>query len=279
MGFKNESVQPSRETKDRILEMYLELLRSGLRIDKVYVLIVDHGDHDHVAVYRHLISREWRRFQPYYHENDWLLRSDFQWLVNRRYTLTGPEDTRNAQYITLAGRVTGKKQIEFVTKLRDEIASGEHPEFFATHDAFLKHLRDDLGCDLELNVVTDDEDFDDSVEEDSDSERVWLDVTTRERVAVSLKGPLCQPTFNFESHRQKLREKTALYTAFLRDPSGIWKRFRDGYAKYRKRNLELHPGFCEPIDGNLFTGFEDLEPSRHLKTAPAPTEPAQFSPA
>jgi hypothetical protein len=269
LGYKNERVQPARETKDCILEMYLSLLRAGLRIDKVYVLIVDHGDHDHVAVYRHLISREWRRFQPYYHENDWLLKSDFQWLVNRRYNLSGPEDTRNAQYISLAGRKTGKKQQDFLTKLRDEIASGLHQEFFATHESFLKYLQDDLKCEVEVNTVADDDDFDDDVEEENDSERAWLDVTTPERVAVSLKGPMCQPGFNFENHREKLCQKTALYTEFLRDASDIWKRFSDGYAKYRKRNLELHPGFCEIENGNLLHAFEELDPIRHLKV-PAP---------
>ncbi len=269
LGYKNEPVQPPRETKDRILQMYLHVLRAGLAREKVYVLAVDHGDHDHVAVFRHLVTRDWRRFQPYYHENDWLLKSDFQWLVNRRYGFNAPEDPRNAQYISLAGRNAGRDQIEFLSKLRNEIASGKHPEFFSTHDAFRKHLDDDLRCTSEMFVRAEDsDDFDDDVDEDDNSRRAWMKVITQEKHVISLKGPLCQPGFTFEEHQSELTKKTKRYTDFLRDPSGIWKRFRDGYRKKREQNLELHPGLCEPDGSNPFKGFEDLEPSRQIKIAP-----------
>jgi len=70
LSYKSERVPPSRKTKDQIMKMLLALLRGGLAPDKVYGLGMDHGDHDHAAVFRHLVTRDWPRFQPYYHDND-----------------------------------------------------------------------------------------------------------------------------------------------------------------------------------------------------------------
>lgn len=264
-GYKSEPVPPSRKLKDSILAMYLRMLLGGLDPKLVYVLAVDHGDHDHGAIYRHLVTPNWRRFQPYFHDLHGRLKSDMQWLINLRYGLNPAEHPRNAQLITLAGRRYGEEQIAFLASLRDQLHSQELPEFAASHDAFVKHLIEGLG--LKTEIVPYEEDNDDGGDEDTErkrSRRVWLEVTLRPGVVVSLKGPLCRPGFTMGEYQEDRRKALQEYEEFARDPSRVWQRFLDGYRKKREENLALHPKFCEPDDGGPCCGFDDLEPGRRL---------------
>jgi hypothetical protein len=68
------------------------------------------------------------------------------------------------------------------------------------------------------------------------------------------------------AHQQ--RKELQKYEEFVRDPSQVWQRFREGYRKKREENLALHPSFCEPDDGGPCCGFDELEPGRYVK-APA----------
>jgi hypothetical protein len=271
LGYKGETVAPSRRIKDLIMAMYLHLLRGGLTDDKVYELGVDHGDHDHAAMFRHLVARDWPRFQPCYHKHDWLLMSDFQWLVNRRYKFNAPEDPKNAQLVSLAGRKFGNEEIQFLAELRAEVVEQRSSGLLQDHAAFLHHLQRVKGCQTELLVVTN---VEDPVDEESDdpqaTNRVWIKITAPNGLVVPIKGPFCNPDFPSKDHEKKQEQKTKLYQAFVRDPSEVWQRFCNRNRKRRQYNRERHPLYCAPGDTDPNLAFEDLEPSRHL----APASPA-----
>lgn len=104
---------------------------------------MDHGNHDHAAIFPHLLAPDWPRFEPYYHETDWLFVSDFQWLVSRRYHFRAPKDSKNAQLVSLAGR-----------KFRDE-TSNVSPNFAPRLST--KFARDHLKTTLTSCITQTDE--------------------------------------------------------------------------------------------------------------------------
>jgi hypothetical protein len=268
-GYKSEPVPPSRKVRNSILAMYLRMLLGGLDPKRVYVLAVDHGDHDHVAMLRHLVTPNWRRFQPYFHDHHQRIKSDYQWLTNLRYGLNPAEHPRNAQLISLAGRRHDEEQIAFLASIREQLHAQELPAFAASHDAFVTHLTENLN--LKTEIVPYEEDNDDGSDENEErkkSQRVYMKVTLQPGVVASLKGPLCRSGFTIDEYKEEQRKELQKYAEFARDPSQVWRRFLEGYCKKRRVNLELHPGFCEPDDGGVACGFDELEPSRYLQ-APA----------
>jgi hypothetical protein len=260
LSYKGEPVPPSRENKDRILEMYLHVLRGGIAAEHVYVIGVDHGDHDHSAMFRHLVAPDWPRFQPYYHDKDWLLVSDFQWLVNLRYGFNAPENPKNAQLVSIAGRKFDDEQIQFLAELRQEIANQRTLGNLDDHATFLECLKQ-MRCKAELKAVPDQEhDPDEDVEDSTHTHRFWMAVTTPEEIHVSIKGPVCHPSFSLKSYEPAQEQKDKGYQAFLRDPSNMWARFLEGTRKRREFNLKKHPRHCEPTSTSPSLGLEDLEP-------------------
>jgi hypothetical protein len=272
LGYKDEPACPSREVKDSVVGLYLCLLRGGLAADKVYCLGVDHGDHDHLAVYRHLVAPKWPRFQPFFHENDWLLGSDFQWLVNRRYGFNAPENPANAQLISIAGKHFGEEEIKFVAGLREEIKELRTSGALAKPRAFFDHLEKERGCSIKVIDAPDEgvtlggEDAD-----DAEDGRFWIEVTTPSGLVVPLKGPLRTPSFKLEDYEKSLQKKQEKYQNFINDPSAIWQRFLAGSRKRRAYNRGKYPQFCDPNEPGPFLGFDDLEPSRHLTVATSGT--------
>lgn len=185
--------------------------------------------------------------------------------MNRRYNLNAPENPKNAQLVSLAGRKFGDEEIAFLAELRTEIAAQKASELFSSHDAFVKHLTQTMKCKTELMIVTDADDAtDDEVKKSGETVRVWMKVTTPEGLVVPIKGPICHPDFSMEKYGNAQEEKAKLYRDFVGDPSMVWKRFRDGYRKRCEFNLKRHPAHCEPKGVDLFLGFEELEPSRHI---------------
>ena len=270
LSYRNEPARPSRDVKDRIMGLYLRLLRGGLAANKIYCLGVDHGDHDHLAVYRHLVVRGWPRFQPYYHESDWLLFSDFQWLVNRRHGFLAPEDPANAQLISIAGAHFDEEQLEFVAELRQEIAILRSSGKLTQPGEFLEYLRKEKGCTIEVIRVSGEDGLPDGDKDnDTRASRVWIKVSTQSRsrpdtaLVVPLKGPLC--SLSLEKCEEAQQKRSKYYENFQGDASMIWSRFLDGIRKRRGLNKEKYPQFFEAGEPGEVLGFDDLEPSCHVK--------------
>jgi hypothetical protein len=271
LRYKDEPVCPSREVKDSVVGLYLCLLRGGLAADKVYSLGVDHGDHDHLAVYRHVVAPRWPRFQPFFHENDWLLASDFQWLVNRRHGFNAPENPANAQLISIARGRFSDEEIKFVAALREEIKELRTSGELAKPRAFFDYLERERGCKIEvIRVPDEDASPADERDEDPESVRGWIEVTAPSGLVVPLKGPLCSPSFSLEDYEKNFQEKQKRYQDFIRNPGEIWQRFLAGNRKRRAYNRRKYPQFCDPNDPGPLLGFDDIEPSRHL-TVSTPT--------
>jgi len=261
LSYKHERQMPSRADRDQIHAAFLRLLRGGLKEECVYVLGVDHGDHEHGAVYRHLIEPRWRRFQPFYHKADLLSVSDFQWLVNRRYGLTAPENPINHQLVSLAGKHFGDDAVQFLATLREQVRQKWETSWLQNHEGFIELLKH-LGYEpkLESHPAAGGSEALSS----SNSKRVWLRIRVDETDCF-LKGPLCSPDFKRCQHEKKQAEARAHYESFQHDPFSLWQRFLDGIEMRRKRNQKRYRGLCETMTPDAHLGFADLHPDRHVK--------------
>jgi hypothetical protein len=261
LGYKKERRRLTRKEKDKILRMYLNVVRGGLDPSKVYLLGVDHGDHDHVAVYRHLVARDWPRFQPYFFERDRDVFSDFQWLINLKFELNAPENPLNAQIVSLAGKKNGEDEIDFVTELRAELDELRFDGKLQDHDAFLQHLKGKdctwwlaTASDSETGVVW-------TPGNETKSDRVVMKVSAPDGLEIQLKGPICSPGFTMEYYKANDVKKRDKYTAFLNNPSFAWQRFLNNYRKRCREMRELHPEFCESPEQDPLFEFADLQPN------------------
>lgn len=257
ISYRGEPHLPAENLRNAILEMYVNLLLGGLARNKVYCLAVRHGDHDHLAIFRHLIDPRWPRFQPYYHEADKYLRSEFQWLVNLRYGLRAPENPHNSQLISVATRYFRQIDVEFVRDLRVEISDLVDRGTIVDHASFISHLQDGKGWKVEIMRPR-------AVEED-DAEtnrerRSWLRITTKAGEIVQIKGPICSADFKVDTYNVRLAQQQQKYESFIGNPGPLWDGFVAAMKRRRARNAEMFPRFCDAGLGEL-SGFGDLNPS------------------
>lgn len=257
LGYRGDVNPPAREIKNRVLQMYLSLMRGGLTENKIYVLAYDHGDHDHVAIYRHVIDKKWPRFQPYYHKNDWLLVSDFQWLVNLRYGLNGPENPRNAQVVSLAGRHFGNAQVKLLADLRRHVANWTLSGQMKDHEGFVSCLKKKLEWTFEVIPASDDDAATEENTEATDTKRFWGKIIAG-NTQMLIKGPPCNPSFVLAEYKSQQLEKAVRYQQFLTDPSIIAERFFDGVRKRRAFNRQHFPAFYESENSNPYFEYEEL---------------------
>jgi hypothetical protein len=263
LSYKNERRILSRADRASIHADFLKMARGGLAEERIYVLIVDHGDHEHGAIYRHVIDPTWKRFQPYYDVADKHRFSNFQWLVNRRYGLSAPEDPANHQLVSLAGKHFDDGAVEFLVRLRKWVADEWKRAGLKTHDAFRQLLADHgwkatvKSYELEkARLAGEEEDF------SPKEQRVWLEVENRAEM-ILLKGPLCSPGFRRADYEYQEAEEVQKYQMFLDNRFRLWDVFIQAERQRRKRNEKLYRGLCEPETPDACLGFDDLHPSRH----------------
>jgi len=248
--------------------MYVSLLLGGFARDKVYCLAVRHGDHDHLAMFRHFIDPRWPRFQPYYHEADKYLRSEFQWLVNLRHGLIAPENPRNAQLISVATRYFREIDVEFVRGLRVEISELIERATIVDHASFIAFLQHEKSWKVEIlrpSAVGNRE------EDANEKRRSWLRITINENEIFQVKGPICTADFKVDTYNAGLEERQQKYDKFIANPGPLWDGFLAAVRKRRARNHENFPRFCD-AGNDEFMGFDGLNPLLPLNL-PSPDSP------
>jgi len=264
LSYKGEERDVDMADRNAIHKCVLTWFSGGLRDECLVAIGVDHGDHEHGALLRELVDPPWPRFQPYYHPVDWGGRSDLQWLINNRYALRAPEDPRNSQLVSLAGKHFSDEDLEWLHKLRTLIRIEELKGIgIACHSDFRKllfvngcncdvvrHPRADVGRDTGVSRATD---------------RVWMKVTRPDQSVVLIKGPVCSERFCRDDYQRSQQERVKKYDAFVANPYELWERLlgqvRMRHARMRKRLAK----FMDPACDQGLCGFEDLHPSRHLR--------------
>jgi hypothetical protein len=257
ISYRGEQQPPAAILKNAILDMYVNLLLGGLKRDKVYCLAVRHGDHDHLAIYRHLIHPRWPRFQPYYHPSDKYLRSAFQWLVNLRHGFLAPEDPNNAQLVSVATRYFSQEAAEFVRTLRVDIAEQIALGMIQDRPSFITFLEEEKACHVKLERPSAIQDDDDEL---SKKRRVWLRITTPAGLVVSVKGPICADDFQLVTYNARLAEQRQKYESFTQKPRELWNWFITAIEMRRARNKKQFPQFFAEDAGEC-CGFAALNPS------------------
>lgn len=276
ISYRCEPNPPNSKDRAIIHEGLLRLLRRGMAEKHIYAIGVDHGDHEHGAILRHIVTPKWPQFSPYYHAKDHEVLSMYQWLVNRRYGFAAPEDPRRDQLISAAGRHFTVESRDVVAELRDWIKDEWAAGHLTNHKDFVTQLSR-RGFDVQVVHWTraDDtagvEDVEDVEErrrrESEHDKRVYLNLTSRrkgEDIETLIKGPLCAVSFTRDTYESKRRERTNKYEDFLRDPFPMWRRFLEAI---RKRRAMLDKRYAEFIDENPDTdyfGFENLHPDIHV---------------
>ncbi len=266
LSYKGEKNRPSPVIREKIRRSFLRLLVGGFAEDRIVALGVDHGEDEHGALLRHLVAPGWPRFQPYYHKIDKYCFSAFQWLTNRCYGLSAPEDPANHEWVSLAGKHFDARHIEFLSRLRFLI-EGElrRPSGLASHKDFLAllHRKGHQATVVPHARAMDDPlDFED--DPDAKGKRVWVSVETADGLHVLLKGPLCNPKFRRTEYEDHLKDRREAYLRFLDNPYPMWESFLRGVRYRNERNRKRFPMFCEHFNSADFLGFEVLHPERHL---------------
>jgi hypothetical protein len=232
---------------------------------------VDHGDHDHSLDLRHLVAPNWPRFQPYYHETDWLLFSDFQWLVNRRFGLLAPENPANGQLISLAGKFFGDEQVGLLRDIRESAAKMWRCGGLQNRGGVLQFLGG-FGAVMETaEVYRAVERNDDAIASSTETAHGYrIKLRSKQGVEIPLKGPMCNPHFNRTAYEKKREADLKRYQEFARNPFGLWHRFLDGVRKRRESNLRHFPAYFDCNAPEVEEEFAELHPARLVREANVP---------
>ncbi len=273
LGYKGEAVAPPREIKDRIMAMYLQLLREDSPPTRFTCLAWTTGTTTMLpcsAIWSHRIGRVSSRI---------ITSTTGSLPPISSGSLTGATGSMRLKIRRTPGSYRSpaaglaSRRFNFSLELRAEIAGPSRGGWLQNHAAFVHHLEQIKGWKTELMPVSNGEE---SFDEDSDdhglTNRVWMKITTPDDLVVPIKGPVCHPHFSMEGHKKKQEQKTRRYQDFLRDASGVWQRFCDGYRKRREYNRKRYPLHCEPDGTDLILGFEDLDPTCH-PAIPSPPSP------
>lgn len=258
LSYKGEPAMPDQLTRQLIHQLYRQLLLGGIAEHHAYSMGVDHGDHEHGVILRHLLEPKMRRFQPYYHPIDKQIISDFQWLMNRRHGFQAPENPACHQLVSLAGKRFDGTHIAALLELREKLRRAEAAGKLASHEEFVRLLKADYAS-VEVTPHP--------KAEKGDQARVWITVGDGKDFEMLLKGPACALNFNCQVYRQMQNRNLETYQSFLADPLPLWQRFQEGLQRRRKRNQRF-AALMDKQDQDTCFGMEDLHPDHHLIALP-----------
>lgn len=271
ISYRNEPVLPSFETRAQIHGDFLKMLRGGLAESNIYAIGVDHGDHEHGAILRHVVSPKWPQFSPYFHAKDKELLSMFQWLVNRRYGFRAPENPANEQLLSLAGKHPSIGDREFIEGLRGWVNEEWDAGHFTDHQDFITRLRkrvrrvDVVHMGVGGHLQRPNGETSSGATQHLDK-RVYLEVargSTRDEIVTRIKGPLCAPSFRRDQHDADRAKRVAKYESFLMDPMPLWEDFATEMKRRRARHLARFVEYCGSENQDLI-GFDNLHPNNHV---------------
>lgn len=257
LSYRDDPNPPSHEIRRRIHADCLRFLAGGFAKEHLVALGVDHGDHEHGLLLRHLADPSWPRFQPYFHAVDRKVFSTFQLLVNRRYGLAAPEDPRKHQLLSLAGKHFKDEHIKILMRLRELLKTYWELKTIRNHRDFLGLLRRQGYGPVFVPHPHAAEDT---------PQRGWIEMkySDSERPLL-LKGPPCSPNFTRKAYDLERAQVHAQYQAFLKDPYPLWERFLEAVRRRRERNQKRLAAFMDDATPEDFFGFSDLHPDHYLK--------------
>jgi hypothetical protein len=260
LSYRDEPAPPGMEVRRRIHADCLRFLAGGLADERIVALGVDHGDHEHGLLLRHVADPSWPRFQPYWHDADCKAFSTFQLLVNRRYQLAAPEDPRKHQLLSLAGKFFSDEDIKSLARLREVLGAHWKANLIRTHEDF-------KGLLMRQGFIAT---FVPHPKGTGAPGRGWIEATRSNSTKLLLKGPPCNPSFKraaYELNQQKTRQE---YQAFLKDPYPLWNHFLEAVQLRRTKNEKRFPAFMDHKTERDFFGFGDLHPDHYFKFHPTP---------
>jgi hypothetical protein len=257
LSFRDEPNPPSAELRHRIHTDCLRFLAGGFAAEHLVTLGVDHGDHEHGLLLRHLAEPSWPRFQPYFHAADRKAFSTFQLLVNRRYGLAAPEDPKKHQLLSLAGKHFKDEHVEILMRLRELLRTHWGLKTVYNHEDFLGLLRRHGYSPVFVPHPHATKDT---------PQRGWIEMkySDSERPLL-LKGPPCDPRFKRKVYELERAQVQQQYQAFLTDPYPLWGRFLEAVRLRRERNRKRLPVFMDDATKQDFFGFGDLHPDHYFK--------------
>ena len=255
LSYRDEPHPPSQELRRSIHADYLRLLGGGLATRFLCTLAVDHGDHEHGALLRHLATPAWPRFQPFYHLADRKCFSTFQLLVNRRYGLAAPENPQNEQLLTLAGKHYDEESVVKLARLRKLLHGQWLSNKVRTHKSFIQMLiREGYRPSFVPHL-------DAAVDEPG---RGWVKAVSKEGTILLLKGPVCVPGYERAAHERLQEQRREAYHAFMANPYPLWEHFIEAVRRRRKNNEKRFPEFMDDAREQDFFGFEALNPDNNF---------------